>query len=406
MRYILDKWKPNNCFFKLMKKALLVLYVLLNLAFIVFPFFGGTNARNVLAIIWYLSCVFMLDSTIDDFVHNKKQGKPTESFMGIPIIFVCVLVFISNYFFYMPWFIILAGYFIFAFIQEIIIISVKGKFVQWPLNKIPILPKKARLNAVGGMFYGLALVVFLVAVFYNKVTIEYIAGAIVLIFIIISISQTIPNWGEKNKTGIIAKLFTIIDFLSALAVIIYLIYLINDATLQNIVLIISSAMTGGLLTLSGVAWTIKRQDKIRREDETNKNKPILIIADYELFDMSAKEDLQDLDKYEITKIYDIFPEETVNKKSKENGILLKNVGGNICKIVKANIDGINFCTLSDYFIEKDKQAVLNFHVNDDIISDCHIYLEIQDIFGNTYTYKIVVYYGAIQSIRYIDKEKL
>jgi hypothetical protein len=165
-------------------------------------------------------------------------------------------------------------------------------------------------------------------------------------------------------------------------------------------------MTGGLLTLSGVAWTIRRQDKIRKEDEKNKNKPILIISDYELFQMSAKEDLQDLEKYGIIKVYDIFPEETSNNKSKEIGILLKNVGGNLCKILKANIDGINFCTVSDYFIEKDKQAVLSFKISDDSVLDFQIYLEIQDIFGNTYAYKIVVNYGTIHSIRYIDKEKL
>lgn len=406
MRYLLDKWHPEKCLIKVVRKTLLVFYVLLNIAFIALPFFGATNARNVLAIIWYLSCVFMFDSTIDDFIYNKKQGKPTESFMSIPLIFILVLVFISNYFVKIPWFIIIACYLIFALMQEAIMISVKGKFIQWPLNKMPVLPKTTRLNVVGGMFYALALVVFFVSIYYSMLGIEMITGAIVLILIIISISQAIPNWGEKNKAGAIAKFFILLDFISAFAIIIYLIYLIENDTLSNIVLTVSAAMIGGLLTLSGVAWTIKRQDTIRKEDEKNKNKPILIISDYELFDMSAKEDLQDLEKYGIMKLYNIFPEETSNNKSKEIGILLKNAGGNLCKILKANIDGINFCTLSDYFIEKDKQVVLSFKISDDSILDFQIYLEIQDIFGNTYSYKIVVNYGTIQSIRNIDKEKL
>jgi hypothetical protein len=281
MKYLLDKWDTEKCFFKVMRKTFLVCYVSLNLAFIILPFFGATNARNVLEIIWYISCVFMLDSTVDDFIYSKKQGKPTEAYLSIPIIITLIVVFISYYYIRLPWLIIIAIYFISALVQEIIMISVKGKFIQWPLNKMAALPTTARLNAVGGMFYALALVIFFVSIYYKMLGIELIIGAIVLIFIIISISQTIPNWGEKHKAGAIAKFFVLLNFVSAFAVIIYLIYLIENSQLQSIVLTISAAAIGGLLTLSGVAWTIRRQDGIRKEEETKKFKPYFIITNNE-----------------------------------------------------------------------------------------------------------------------------
>lgn len=58
------------------------------------------------------------------------------------------------------------------------------------------------------------------------------------------------------------------DFVAGIAITIYLIYIIPSQSLQNIVLIIASALFGGLITLVGVAWTIK--DGHRREAESNR----------------------------------------------------------------------------------------------------------------------------------------
>ena len=56
------------------------------------------------------------------------------------------------------------------------------------------------------------------------------------------------------------------DFLWGIAITVYLIFLIPGESLQTIVLTITAAVYGGLLTLVGVAWTIKdNSEKIKQE---------------------------------------------------------------------------------------------------------------------------------------------
>ncbi len=51
------------------------------------------------------------------------------------------------------------------------------------------------------------------------------------------------------------------------------IYFIPDEKLSDILLAVFAAVSGGALTLAGVAWTIKRQDELKREEERKKAKP-------------------------------------------------------------------------------------------------------------------------------------
>ena len=55
---------------------------------------------------------------------------------------------------------------------------------------------------------------------------------------------------------------------------IYLIYIIPNSDLQNVVIPIVAAVYGGLLTLVGVAWTIKHGQEERKQEEKQKAKPI------------------------------------------------------------------------------------------------------------------------------------
>lgn len=63
------------------------------------------------------------------------------------------------------------------------------------------------------------------------------------------------------------------DFLVGIGLTVYLIYLIPEKELQTIILTIVAALYGGLITLVGVAWTIKKSDKDRKEDEIKHEKP-------------------------------------------------------------------------------------------------------------------------------------
>ena len=83
-----------------------------------------------------------------------------------------------------------------------------------------------------------------------------------------------------NKKLLISKypcvVATVVSLVSIFLSIVFMIYEIpNDNNLQQIVLTLIAALLGGTLTLLGVAWSIKRQDDIRKEEEIAKNTPYL-----------------------------------------------------------------------------------------------------------------------------------
>lgn len=80
-----------------------------------------------------------------------------------------------------------------------------------------------------------------------------------------------------KKILTVLKMVSIILFsLLAIALTVFLIYMIPERfeKLQTIITAIVSAVYGGLLTLVGVAWTIKYAEKQKREDELAKAKPL------------------------------------------------------------------------------------------------------------------------------------
>lgn len=101
----------------------------------------------------------------------------------------------------------------------------------------------------------------------------YILGLITIIKIFYSLTVAFLGKKQKNK---ILDISLVVDFLLGVGLTVYLIYLIPDkfANLQTIVATIVAAVYGGLLTLVGVAWTIKHSDKQKREDELAKAKPM------------------------------------------------------------------------------------------------------------------------------------
>ena len=82
-----------------------------------------------------------------------------------------------------------------------------------------------------------------------------------MFYIFYNLTRVFLANGEKHWWGLLQ------DFVLGIAITIYLIYLIpSENELQNIVSTIIAAVYGGLLTLVGVAWTIKDGNDKRKED--------------------------------------------------------------------------------------------------------------------------------------------
>ena len=93
---------------------------------------------------------------------------------------------------------------------------------------------------------------------------------------------------KKNFIGLLTKLGMMQDFVIGVSFTIYLIYIVPNADLQNIIVPIIAGVYGGLLTLVGVACTInygkeerfsqeQKRDKEKKLEEQKKYKPIFNI---------------------------------------------------------------------------------------------------------------------------------
>ena len=96
----------------------------------------------------------------------------------------------------------------------------------------------------------------------------YIFG---LLSIVIIFTNIICVFLSENK--LLNKMISF-DLLVGVGLSVYLIYLLPDEQLKTIVTAVVAALYGGILTLVGVAWTIRHSDKERKDEEKKKAKPI------------------------------------------------------------------------------------------------------------------------------------
>lgn len=114
-------------------------------------------------------------------------------------------------------------------------------------------------------------------VIFNKRTIWiYILIPISLIKIFYDLTFVFLN--KKTKSSFF-NVIMIINFLIGLGLTVYLIFIIRDESLRQILTAIISSVYGGLLTLVGVAWTIKHANNDKKEEEIKRNKPFIFIVD-------------------------------------------------------------------------------------------------------------------------------
>lgn len=113
---------------------------------------------------------------------------------------------------------------------------------------------------------------FYMSCFINSLAWKYIFGCIILVVIFVNLA-TAFSFPKDKRTGL-DKYGMVQDFLVGIGLTIYLIYIIPDTSVQEIVIPMVAAVYGGLITLVGVSWTIKKSDKDRKEDETKKSRPI------------------------------------------------------------------------------------------------------------------------------------
>lgn len=198
----------------------------------------------------------------------------------------------------------------------------------------------------------------------------YIFG---LLSIVIIFTNVICVFLSENK--LLNKMISF-DLLVGVGLSVYLIYLLPDEQLKTIVTAVVAALYGGILTLVGVAWTIRHSDKERREEEKKKAKPIFT------FNM-VLEEIKDIRTKKVC--FDVA----------DNGIEyechvvaeLENSDHALFEVKRVFHDGKWNEIEGNTVVLPNKSVYFDFRFNYDVNN---LFLEVKDGLDNSYYYEIKV----------------
>ena len=229
--------------------------------FIVLPFLHNTIDKTFGQWLWYPCLVIFL---VYSFIPNKKMKEQSKyvqisSSGGIlQLLFIISGIFVINYYD--------TGYNWYWFVFALIALSIPIGCVTvkvWAESKNTYSTEQVKAANVSLgkyiMFYWL-LDLFYMACFNQWLVLQFVFGGLAMLIVFYSLTVAFLSEIKTNKWLLLT------DFLLGIGLTVYLIYIIPNSSLQEILIPIISAVYGGLLTLVGVAWTIKSNNKDRKAD--------------------------------------------------------------------------------------------------------------------------------------------
>lgn len=166
-----------------------------------------------------------------------------------------------------------------------------GYFAVWLKRKNHLNEEQNKMLSINIaryiLFYWLCDL-FYMAFIINSLTCKYLFGGLIMIIIFYNLASTFVSQSATRGNPFV-KFGIIQDFIVGVGISIYLIYLISNTVLQEIIIAVTAALYGGLFTLVGVAWTIRKGDtdrtnellrieKDRKEEERKQRIPYLKVV--------------------------------------------------------------------------------------------------------------------------------
>ena len=156
------------------------------------------------------------------------------------------------------------------------------------------------------------------------------------------------------------------------------VYINNDANedeIKEIVIPIVSALYGGILTLIGVAWTIKQNNDDSKNEKRLSVKPLVYplsrLSEYD-YKNSINIEFVKVDRSEDKHIIGVF-------QNSDNGILI---------IENAIVKGVEYKLFNKAVIAKNKAANVFVYTDDTEIET--MYIVGKDVLGNKIKYKLIL----------------
>lgn len=221
---------------------------------------------------------------------------------------------------------------------------------------------------LGILFYWL-VDLFYMAFILDSLFLKFVFGGLIMLIVFFNLSKAFINGSSQPNWWLLQ------DFIVGVGMSIYLIYIIPNEDLKNVVIPIVSAVYGGIITLVGVAWTIRKADNDRKSDERKSICPIIYpynrnnIVDYkQLGDMMFED--EDTDNYHYLGVI----------KNTDNGIFIIReliVDDNIFKVKYGDVLDKN--KFSQIILKTDKGLSYN-----------NVILSGTDIKGNVIQYRLTL----------------
>lgn len=365
------------------------------LSVIVLPFLYAVLDERLASWIFWIALLLII---LYEIIPHKRRIEPKNKFQkvafgGFPLLlFIFASVFIINY--YDTWY---NGYW---FIFILAIFAVPYGFIAlkaWYEDRYET-TKEDNKNAILNifkltLFYWLADL-FYMAWFKNWILWQYIFGGLILFIVFFNLSSVFLANSEKNKT---VKWMLLQDFVIGIALTIYLIYIIPErfTGLQTIVTTIIAAVYGGLLTLVGVAWTIRRQDVTREKQYRSEIKPILILPENSMYNLNEPEDIGDVEKRykNLNRCEVIFADN-----DSCIGIVLKNIGKGYCYLARVYLNDNEGYIDNLYYVESQGYLLLEISTQRRFVADSKLLICIRDMDENEYFYEVNIENVKLDSI--------
>lgn len=259
--------------------------------------------------------------------------------------------------------------------------------------------KTMNLNIVKYMLFYWLCDLFYMSFIINNISLKFIFGGLIMIIVFYNVSNSFLS--NRKKEGI-EKFGLLQDFIVGIAISIYLIFIIPNVTLREIILTMSAAIFGGLFTLVGVAWTIRKGDadrnaellrieKERKEEERKIHVPYLKVVNkpeffdsvgcyvHETVNFSSPESLTIL---ENDTFYTVLIEDFFVKNISTNNLLLNGI----------MVDNKYYKFENQHLLESDAVCEINLRARDLIFAKPlnQLLLCVEDIIGHKYTISCVL----------------
>jgi len=261
---------------KVCKKIIIAVVGLASLAvFLVAPFLHNCIDHTLAQWIWYPAVAILVLGSIVGNARNKRPMFKTQlleflgkwgEFSAYPII---ISIFVFNYYeidYAWMWVIFgMVALCIPTFFLSLLMFHIKNDHPSEEAKQ------KSSLNIMKSILLYWLIDLLYMSIFNDWLIPTFIFGILSIVIIFFNLTNAFLN-GAKSL-----RFFIVLEMILALIMSGYLIFIIPNDSLQEIVLTITAALYGGVLTLVGVAWTIKKGDSERQELDRRNARPFLGI---------------------------------------------------------------------------------------------------------------------------------